>query len=49
MFGVMAINWLRLSLPVFGKEECMNFLWTIPDMKRFVSDEIKCENKQIVD
>lgn len=45
MFGVMAINWLRLSMPVFVIEECMNSLWTIPDMKPFVSDEMMCENK----
>lgn len=48
-FRVMAINWLWLSVPVLGVEECMNSHWTITDMKSFVSDEIMCENKQIAD
>lgn len=49
MFSVMAINWLQLFLSVFVIQECLNFLWTITDMKLFESDEIMCENKQIVD
>lgn len=40
MFGVVAINWLRLiaqTMTVFVIEECMNSLWTVPDMRPFVS------------